>query len=162
MLSTTSRTKSLARRVDKSGNLWLFGGWGANWWVGGGGDQELNDLWVYSPSTNEWAWMGGNAATDFYANQFFQESMAHSETPAPGNIPGGRSNAASWTDKSGNLSELNIKDREMREQILSHKLYSLLRALKQAKATSSQKFSLNRKSRPQVNDAYLKAMRTIR
>lgn len=60
------------------------------------------------------------------------------------------------------MRRLNIKDREMREQILSHKLYSLLRALKQAKATSSQKFSLNRKSRPQVNDAYLKAMRTIR
>ncbi|MGB0063796.1 MAG: chitobiase/beta-hexosaminidase C-terminal domain-containing protein [Terracidiphilus sp.] len=89
--------------IDKSGNLWLFGGWGANWWVGGGGDQELNDLWVYSPSTNEWAWMGGNAATDFYANQTFPGVYGTLGAPAPGNIPGGRSNAASWTDKSGNF-----------------------------------------------------------
>ena len=42
--------------TDVSGNLWLFGGQGfdanSNW-------NTLNDLWVFSPTKNEWTWMGG-------------------------------------------------------------------------------------------------------
>ena len=42
---------------DSNGNLWLFGGQGfdanSNW-------NSLNDLWKFNPSTNQWAWMGGD------------------------------------------------------------------------------------------------------
>src|SRR6218665_2550757 len=36
---------------DASGNFWMFGGFG----VDGSGNQDwLNDLWKYSPATNQW------------------------------------------------------------------------------------------------------------
>jgi N-acetylneuraminic acid mutarotase len=78
-----------AHWVDLNGNLWLFGGAGAP-----------NDLWEYSPSTNEWAWMGGNSVVGINgANPGVYGTLG---APAPGNIPGGRSGALSWTDQSGN------------------------------------------------------------
>jgi N-acetylneuraminic acid mutarotase len=80
--------------TDGSGNLWLFGGQG-NDGVGGGGD--LNDLWMYTPSTGEWTWMSGSNA----AYQF--SSYGTPGVPAPGNMPGCRSIAVSWTDSSSNL-----------------------------------------------------------
>ena len=39
--------------IDSKGNLWLFGG--NNEYLMGG---NLNDLWEFNPSTNQWAWMG--------------------------------------------------------------------------------------------------------
>jgi N-acetylneuraminic acid mutarotase len=86
--------------VDSKGNLWLFGGFG---W-----DQtvqfesiEFNDLWEFNPSTNQWTWMGGSntAETDTGQNGVYG-TMG---TPAAGNIPGSRYNAASWKDSSGNF-----------------------------------------------------------
>jgi len=41
---------------DSSGNLWLFGGLGYD---SNGGVGNLNDLWQYSPSNNEWTWFSG-------------------------------------------------------------------------------------------------------
>src|ERR1017187_1062761 len=46
-----------ARWIDKSGNLWLFGGmaYDANDLKG-----YLNDMWKLTPSSNQWIWMGGS------------------------------------------------------------------------------------------------------
>ena len=86
--------------VDDSGALWLFGGEGNDL----NGIQcekdpyapcNLNDLWKYSGG--EWTWMGGpNVAqqSGIYGTQ---------GTAAPGNIPGARWVAVSWTDAAGNF-----------------------------------------------------------
>ena len=84
--------------TDLKGNLWLFGGSGVN---SAGRYGYLNDVWEYSPAINQWAWMGGTAsATNFGAAPGVPGTLG---IPAAGNIPGGRSGAASWTDANGNL-----------------------------------------------------------
>jgi len=94
--------------TDSNGNFWLLGGEGvvdASYAVG-----SLNDLWEFKPSLNEWAWMGGsNAFICLEASSGICVSRGQPGvygalgTPAPGNVPGGRSDAATWTDKNGNL-----------------------------------------------------------
>ncbi len=44
--------------TDSSGHLWLFGGVGLD---ANDSDGELNDLWEFDPSTNEWTWIGGSS-----------------------------------------------------------------------------------------------------
>src|ERR1035437_6906879 len=80
--------------TDSSGNLWLFGGAGFD---ANGNLGDLNDLWEFSPSTNEWAWIGGSSTVG--------QSGVYGTlgTPAAGNIPGGRESDSSWTDSSGHL-----------------------------------------------------------
>jgi len=89
--------------TDSNGNLWLFGGTAS-----GGG--ELNELWEFSPSTKEWAWMGGNNTVGncttldgLYTYCGWPGVYGTLGTPAVGNIPGGRDSAISWTDHYGNL-----------------------------------------------------------
>jgi N-acetylneuraminic acid mutarotase len=76
------------------GNFWLFGGWGSD---SVGRFDYLNDLWQYSPSTNEWAWMGGSNRVDSVG------VPGTLGTPAAGNVPGSRFGAVGWTDARGNL-----------------------------------------------------------
>ena len=92
--------------TDNEGNLWLFGGTGYD---ANGNNGWLNDLWEYTPATNEWAWMSGsntNAAscqiggTDFCAPPGQYGSLG---TPAEGNAPAGRMGAVGWKDSSGNM-----------------------------------------------------------
>ena len=46
---------------------------------------------------NEWTWMGG-------ANGAYQAGTYGTQgTPAPGNVPGSRAGAVTWTDAAGNL-----------------------------------------------------------
>jgi N-acetylneuraminic acid mutarotase len=87
--------------IDSNGNLWLFGGYG----FAGNATATfgyLNDLWEFNPSNNEWTWMGG-------VTTLGGDSCAESPTYgtlgsfAPGNLPGGRQSAASWTEKKGFL-----------------------------------------------------------
>ena len=74
---------------DSSGNLWLLGGWDSA--------GALNDLWKYSPSSNEWTWMGGSSSAN-------QDGVYGTEgTEASGNVPGARGNSIGWIDSSGNL-----------------------------------------------------------
>jgi N-acetylneuraminic acid mutarotase len=85
--------------IDLSGNFWLFGGYG----YAGTGAGVLNDLWKYSPSTQEWTWMGGsNTATNSglggIAGVYGTKGQASSSS-----YPGSRDYAASWTDADGNL-----------------------------------------------------------
>ena len=78
--------------ADASGNLWLFGGSG---WDSTGHGGNLNDLWKFS--NGQWAWMAGS-------NLANQDGIYGTQgTPAPGNTPGSRFDAASWTDTQGNL-----------------------------------------------------------
>ncbi len=80
--------------TDGSGNLWLFGGYGLD---ANGLPGYLNDLWALNVATKEWTWMGGS-------NTLNQNGVyGKLETPAPGNIPGSRWGAVSWSDGSGNL-----------------------------------------------------------
>jgi N-acetylneuraminic acid mutarotase len=80
--------------TDSCGNLWLFGGEGTD---SAGGIGPLNDLWRYDPTTNLWTWMSG-AYVDGQNGTYGTLAIA-----APGNVPGGRAGAVTWTDKQGNL-----------------------------------------------------------
>jgi N-acetylneuraminic acid mutarotase len=87
--------------TDGNGNLWLFGGLG--YADSSSPFQDfLNDLWKFDPSTNEWTWMSGSSTTPGSDNS---EPGVYGTlgTPGAGNVPGGRTVAASWIDKSGNL-----------------------------------------------------------
>ena len=55
--------------VDSSGNFWLFSGFG------------LNDLWSFNPSTNEWAWMGGNSVDGVYGTLGLPAAGKHPRSP---------------------------------------------------------------------------------
>jgi len=88
--------------TDSSGNLWLFGGYGAD---STGTFGYLNDLWEFNPSTREWAWMAGSSSIPAAnGGQPGQPGVYGAVgTPAAGNVPGGRHGATGWTDSSGNL-----------------------------------------------------------
>jgi len=82
--------------IDANGNFWLFGGSGEDS-TGSGGGGDLNDLWEYSPSTNEWTWESGSniaGASGVYGTM---------GTPSTSNTPGARDGSVSWVDSSGNL-----------------------------------------------------------
>ncbi len=79
-------------QIDKSGNLWLFGGYGYDT-AGTGG--VLNDLWKFDG--NNWTWMGGSNTV----NQ--AGTYGTKGAPAPTNMPGARVGAVSWLDRSGIL-----------------------------------------------------------
>src|ERR1019366_10751479 len=89
--------------TDASGNVWLFGGFGAD---STGTQGYLNDLWKYAPGANgqvgEWTWMGGSSTVP---RPYGGQSGVYGTlgTPASTNIPGGRYSASSWIDASGNL-----------------------------------------------------------
>jgi N-acetylneuraminic acid mutarotase len=80
--------------TDKNGNFWLFGGWGMD---ANGEYSALSDLWRFTPATGQWTWEGGNTTINqpgVYGTLGSSSSI---------NKPGGRYEASSWTDSSGNL-----------------------------------------------------------
>jgi N-acetylneuraminic acid mutarotase len=80
--------------VDAAGNLWLFGGVGLGANGNGGG---FNDLWMYSPTRQEWTWIGGSNAFNA-VGVYGTQGMA-----ATGNVPGARYSSIAWTDATGNF-----------------------------------------------------------
>src|SRR5262249_30409421 len=75
--------------TDSTGNFWLFGG--------AGPFGLLNDLWKYTPSSQQWTWMSGAStanAPGIYGTQGTGSTM---------NVPGAREGAISWMDSDGNL-----------------------------------------------------------
>jgi N-acetylneuraminic acid mutarotase len=91
---------------DASGNTWLFGGYGYD---SNGTGGQLNDLWKFDPTkgtSGEWTWMGGST-THIYLGQTFPNGRpgvyGTLGKAAPANVPGGREQAVSWIDASGNL-----------------------------------------------------------
>ncbi len=92
--------------TDTNGNFWLFGGWTGNPSTSDNG--SLNDLWMFSPTTVEWTWMGGNptAGTACSSINFTCAQppiYGTLGTTAAGNNPGGRDQVAGWTDLNGNF-----------------------------------------------------------
>jgi N-acetylneuraminic acid mutarotase len=80
--------------TDTSGNLWLFGGWGDD---STGTEGFLNDLWEFNPTAKTWTWVGGSNtanAVGVYGTQ---------GVASANNVPGARSYAVGWRDKSGNF-----------------------------------------------------------
>ena len=85
----------MAQWKDASGNIWAFGGWGAN--AAPNAAQDSNELWKYSSSTGKWTWVSGSqigGAAGIYGSL---------GVAAPTNVPGARDSAVSWIDSSGNL-----------------------------------------------------------
>lgn len=95
---TASGNKPGARYVasswnDADGNFWLFGGYGYD----AASCGNLNDIWKYNPSSNQWTWMNGNKLIDqlpVYGTR---------GVSAPVNTPGARYVSSSWTDPNGEL-----------------------------------------------------------
>ena len=75
--------------TDADGNFWLFGG--TDFY------NSYNDLWKYSPASNQWTWVSGAAIGNQSGNYGTLGASAAS------NVPGGRTNAASWIDSQGKL-----------------------------------------------------------
>lgn len=90
--------------VDKQGNFWLFGGLGYT--QNYSPASVLNDLWMFNPSTEEWTWMAGDKTLGtFFSPAGYGQAGVYglSHVPQPGNIPGSRTDPATWTDAQGNL-----------------------------------------------------------
>ncbi len=88
--------------LDSSGHLWLFGGNGLD---AKGNMGDLNDVWEFNPSLNDWTWMGGTNSVGNPAGASGGQPGVYGTlgTAAAGNIPGARQSAASFTDDGGNL-----------------------------------------------------------
>ncbi len=98
--------------VDTAGNLWMFGGAGYD---AAGDSGSFNDLWVFNSSNHEWAWMGGQSTFGYCLNPANPPDSSSSfgcgqtgvygtqGTSAVGNLPGSRSDLASWVDGGGNF-----------------------------------------------------------
>lgn len=77
--------------IDAGGRLWMFGGSDL-------GTVDYNDLWVFDPTQNEWAWWGGTNTSN--------DPGTYPSTPgtqSPGNLPAARYGSAAWTDASGHV-----------------------------------------------------------
>lgn len=79
---------------DAAGNFYLFGGYGYALAIG-----YLNDLWKYSPATNEWTWINGTQKV----NENTTGVYGTKGTAAPENIPGGRRYPMIWKDNGDNI-----------------------------------------------------------
>jgi N-acetylneuraminic acid mutarotase len=75
--------------IDSADNLWLFGGNSLSGFH--------NDLWKFTPSTNQWTWVSGANTPNGVGVYGTQGSSATA------NVPGSRFAATSWIDTSGNF-----------------------------------------------------------
>ena len=80
-------------RIDQSGNLWLFGGYGYD--VSSATPGLLNDLWVFSGGT--WTFVSGSTTANA-PGVYGTITVA-----AASNVPGARQSSSSWLDASGNF-----------------------------------------------------------
>jgi len=86
--------------TDHSGNVWLFGGFGLDSVGTGSGPQTLgatlNDLWEYTPGTNQWTWVSGSNIAN--QNGVYDTNQTGEDAK---NVPGARWGAVGWTDSTG-------------------------------------------------------------
>ncbi len=85
--------------TDANGNFWLFGG-NAWYFVSGTSGATLqgplNDLWMFSPGSGTWTFMGGAQMPHTMPGQPVTDCTSTSS-------PGGRYGASGWTDPNGNF-----------------------------------------------------------
>lgn len=97
--NTPGGTSNMANWTDAAGNFWLFGGSGADS-AGNGG--PLNDVWMFSPSTNEWTWMDGASTLSCSGGYcFVPGDYGVLGVPASSNAPGSRYGAAGSSNGNG-------------------------------------------------------------
>lgn len=87
-----SRAETNSYWVDDNNNLWLFGGQNCS-----GGNHDLNDLWMYNISTNEWSWISGSNTSNNPGN-YGTKGLGSTL-----NYPPSRIEHSSWTDSNGNF-----------------------------------------------------------
>jgi N-acetylneuraminic acid mutarotase len=99
--------------ADRSGNLWLFGGWGYD---SAGATDLLNDVWMYAPATNQWTWVNGANLVDQNGVYGTVDGMAATSLPGAryyGAKPAVDSGGTVWLfggrgyDSLGNKGQLN-------------------------------------------------------
>ena len=100
--NTPGSRENAATWTDHGGRFWLFGGEGID---STGHTGELDDLWEFDPSTNDWTWMGGRnyAVTTFFSNDGKPGVYGQLGVPSPSNLPGGRYSSITWVDRQGNF-----------------------------------------------------------
>lgn len=98
-LNTPGPRANATSVADNTGNFWLFGGDGADAYNCHDSHPpcELNDLWKYDTSTNEWTWVGGSDLN----NQVGVYGVEGE--PAPENIPSSRNGAIGWIDSKNDI-----------------------------------------------------------
>ncbi len=74
--------------IDNCGNFWFYGGWYSSLGI------NLNRLWRYNYTTNEWSWSGNPSSTANFGTM---------GVSSPNNQPYSRSLGVGWTDASGNF-----------------------------------------------------------
>nr|AGU10164.1 Galactose oxidase, central domain [uncultured organism] len=79
--------------TDASGNFWLYGGYG----LGASRIGNLNDLWKFSPATQQWTWISGDSSVG-HAAVFGTKGVA-----ADKNKPSYKSQTTCSMDASGNF-----------------------------------------------------------
>jgi N-acetylneuraminic acid mutarotase len=92
--------------TDTDGNLWLFGGSAID---SAGNRGYLNDLWEFSPATNEWTWMSGSNSMG--TQNCYQPDLECAPSGVYGtlgqfsaaNVPGGRDGSTGAVDSDGDL-----------------------------------------------------------
>ena len=84
--------------TDNDGNLWTYGGYGYNYRTQSYSIRDLNDVWKYNVTTNQWTWMAG----DVYGYES-DHNYGRKGIPSPDNFPGSRNNATYQTDGKGTL-----------------------------------------------------------
>lgn len=92
---------------DASGNTWLFGGFGYD---ATGKSGQLNDLWKFDPTQGtggEWTWISGSMVAPAPIASIFPNGepgvYGTQGKASPANVPGGRDQAVTWIDASGDL-----------------------------------------------------------
>lgn len=79
---------------DRNGNVWFFGGYGYD---RVGSFSLLNDLWKYTPGTDQWTWVGGSDLVD-QSSVYGTKGVANTA-----NAPGARYASPMWKDAQGNF-----------------------------------------------------------
>jgi N-acetylneuraminic acid mutarotase len=82
-------------RLDSTGKLWLFGGYGYD---SAGTLGLLNDLWTFNINTNQWTWIAGSKTVN-PTGHYGTLGTANGQS----NFPGGRQASMSWLDLAGNF-----------------------------------------------------------
>lgn len=83
-----SARKGAVSWTDRSGNLWLSGGYY---------DGTFNDLWKFDTTAKMWTWVSGSNTPN--ANGTYGTKGVASTS----NVPGSRAFASGWIDSKGDL-----------------------------------------------------------